>query len=655
MNEDIFETPSSTPNFQIELAAQLAELVPEAIADGKIDVLKLQELLAQDAAETSERFGLFWPGKQRALRVAQMPTSATLRPEPAKSKDWDKSKNVFIEGDNLEVLKILQKHYHGKIKMIYIDPPYNTGKDFVYPDNFREGLDNYLEWTRQVNEQGQKLSTNSDSDGRYHSNWLNMMYPRLKLARNLLRDDGVIFMSIDDHEIDNLTRLGKEIFGEDNLLACFPRVTKRAGKSGDLIASNHDYVLAFARGSGVRLNRFSHTDDGFKYSDQHVETRGQYKLNQTLDYDTLGYVKSLDYPLEIDGRIYYPGGVSAEAHEARREKNPKDGFRWRWSKQLFEFGLKEDFVVVREGKNGPRVYTKTYQNAAIKDSENGYEVVLQDRTKATTTLDLTDNKYSNDNAKKDLKTLFDFAAFDYTKPVELLKLLISISTDKDGRDIVLDFFAGSATTAHAVMQLNAEDQGNRQFIQVQLPEPSPEDSLAYEANFRTIADISRERITRAGDRIQTSMDEKLGAGDVTFDFGFRSYSLTDTNFEKWQLDSHVEKTVLEQHLFELRGNAEDSSSELDLLVEVLVKQGNSLTDSTRRVKIGSLELFSVGEGVILAYLNEKVKPTLNEMQSVLEESPSKLIVLEDAFHGDDELKTNIAQICKSKDIEFWTA
>ena len=655
MTEDIFETPSSTPNFQTELAEQLAELVPEAVADGKIDVLKLQELLAQDAAETSERFGLFWPGKQRALRIAQMPTSATLRPEPAKSKHWDTTKNVFIEGDNLEVLKILQKHYHGKIKMIYIDPPYNTGKDFVYPDNFKEGLDNYLEWTRQVNEQGKKISTNSESEGRYHSNWLNMMYPRLKLARNLLSPDGVIFMSIDDHEIDNLTRLGKEIFGEDNFLACFPRVTKKAGKSGDLIASNHDYVLAFARGSGIRLNRFSHTDDGFKFADEHVDTRGKYKLNQTLDYDTLGYVKSLDYPLEIEGNTYYPGGVSTDAHEARREKNPKDGFRWRWSKPLFDFGYREGFVVVKEGKNGPRIYTKTYQNAAIKETGNGYEVILQDRTKATTTLDLTDNKYSNDNAKKDLKALFEFAAFDYTKPVELLKLLVSISTDQDGHDIVLDFFAGSATTAHAVMELNAEDLGDRAFIQVQLPEPSPEDSLAFEANFKTIAEISRERINRAGASIQASLVGRLGTNDYVFDSGYRSYSLVDTNFEKWQERSDVDRTVLEQHLFELRGNADDSATELDLLVEVLVKQGHSLTESIKEVTYDGIRVLSVGNGLLLAYLDEKVKPTLAQMQAVLEDLPSKLIVLEDVFQGDDELKTNIAQICKSKNIEFWTA
>ena len=655
MTDDIYETPSSTPNFQTELAEQLAELVPEAVADGKIDVAKFQELLADDATRTNERFGLFWPDKQRAMRVAQMPTTATLKPDPEKSKNWDTTQNVFIEGDNLEVLKILQKHYHGKIKMIYIDPPYNTGKDFVYPDNFREGLNNYLEWTRQVNEQGMKISTNSESEGRYHSNWLNMMYPRLKLARNLLSADGVIFMSIDDHEIDNLTRLGKEIFGEDNFLACFPRVTKRAGKSGDLIANNHDYVLAFARGSGIRLNRFSHTDDGFKYSDEYLDTRGKYKLNQTLDYDTLGYVKSLDYPIDIEGTIHYPGGVSSEAHEARKEKNPKDGYRWRWSKALFDFGYREGFVVVKEGKNGPRIYTKTYQNAAIRESGNGYEVVLQDRTKATTTLDLTDNKFSNDNAKKDLKSLFDFAAFDYTKPVELLKLLVNISTDQDGQDIVLDFFAGSATTAHAVMELNAEDLGNRVFIQVQLPEPSPEDSLAFEANFETIAEISRERINRAGDQIQAALAGRLGTDQYSLDSGYRSYSLVDTHFEKWQVSSDIEMTTLEQHLFELRGNADDYSTELDLLTEVLVKQGHSLTESIKEVTHGGITVFSVGDGLILGYLKETVKPTLPQLEAVLQGMPAKLIVLEDAFQGDDELKTNIAQICKSKNIEFWTA
>ena len=265
MSEEIHETPSTTPNFQTELATQLAELMPEVIADGKVDVEKLKELLDGDAADTSERFGLFWPGKKRALRAAQEPTTATLRPDFENSKDWDTTKNVFIEGDNLEVLKILQKHYHAKIKMIYIDPPYNTGKDFVYPDNYKEGLDTYLEWTRQVNEEGKKLSTNAETEGRYHSNWLNMMYPRLKLARNLLRADGAIMISIGDTELPHLLKVSDEVFGEANRVSIF--AWKKRGTGGQVaknaIIKQVEYVVLYARAvATVQLSGPKNQDEG---------------------------------------------------------------------------------------------------------------------------------------------------------------------------------------------------------------------------------------------------------------------------------------------------------------------------------------------------------------------------------------------------------
>ncbi|MBE4693659.1 site-specific DNA-methyltransferase [Brevibacterium casei] len=658
MTDEIYETPSTTPNFQTELAAQLADLIPEAIADGKVDVEKLKELLDGDAADGSERFGLFWPGKKRALRAAQEPTTATLKPDFENSKDWDTTQNVFIEGDNLEVLKILQKHYHAKIKLIYIDPPYNTGKDFVYPDNYKEGLDTYLEWTRQVNEEGKKVTTNAETEGRYHSNWLNMMYPRLKLARNLLTDDGVIFISIDDHEVDNLTRLGKEVFGEDNLLACFPRVTKRAGKSGDLIAFNHDYVLAFSRTSGVRLNRFSHTDDGFRFSDEFEETRGKYKLNQTLDYGSIQYSRSLDYEIELDGRVFRPGGVTEEQMLARQARNPRTDFCWRWSRDLFKFGLENGFVVVKDGRNGPRIYTKTYQNATIKERGGGYEVVIQDRTKAFTTLDLVDNKYSNDNAKKGISSLFAFAAFDYTKPVEMLKTIIALSTSPDGGDIVLDFFSGSGTTAHAVMQLNAEDGGDRRHIQVQLPEPTPDSSEARDAGYSQISQISRKRIDVAGDAVARQAGLQLGGREAPLDIGFRSYKLADTSFTKWRLSSDVEEDALQQHLLSLRDSATDDATADDLLTEILLKQGYSLSEDISPAEVGGLDVRLVrdreGDVAVLAYLNEHVKPTLEQLRALVDESPTRIIVLEDAFQGDDELKTNLAQLAKSKGIELWT-
>ena len=661
----INEVPGSSPEFRTELAEQLAELAPEAIADGKIDVEKLKELLEGDASDTSERFGLFWPGKKRAMRAAQTPTTATLRPDKENSKDWDTTKNVFIEGDNLEVLKILQKHYHGKIKMIYIDPPYNTGKDFVYPDNYKEGLETYLEWSKQVNKDGKKLSSNAESEGRYHSNWLNMMYPRLKLARNLLSDDGILFVSIDDHEADNLVRICMEIFGESNFIARFPRVTKKAGKSGDLIALNNDYVIAFARGTGVQLNRFNHTDDGFKHSDEFEATRGKFKLNQTLDYGSIQYSRSLDYEIQLEGQLFRPGGVTAEQMAARRERNPRTDFCWRWSPELFQFGLKNGFVVVKEGRKGPRIYTKTYQNASIKPAGGGYEVVYQDRRKAFTTLNLIENKYSNDNAKKDINSLFESAVFDYSKPVELVKVLTALSTSTDTNDIVLDFFSGSGTTGHAVMELNAEDGGNRHHIQIQLPEPTSQSSSARQVGFETISAIARERLVAAGKEIgEDQLEASSKTAHATRDTGFRSYKLADTNFTKWCTDSDIDVTELEQHLLDLRESADDDATPDDLLTEILIKQGHSLVEQIGDRDIDGLSYKTVvrvddedGEEdiLVLAYLDEHAKPTLAQLRAAMEVKPAQFIMLEDAFQGDDELKTNLAQICKTNGIELWTA
>lgn len=280
--ENPFEVPGASPDFRTELARRLAELAPEAVADGKIDFEKLRELLAEDVAESSERFGLFWPGKRRALRAAQEPTTATLKPDLSRSKDWDTTGNVFIEGDNLEVLKILQRHYHNKVKLIYIDPPYNTGKDFVYPDNYREGLDTYLEWTRQVNEEGKKLGSNSETEGRYHSNWLNMMYPRLKLARNLLTDDGVIFISIDDNEQDNLKKLCNEIFGESNFIASLPTIMNLKGNNDQFgFAGTHEYTLVHAKNiSHLKLNQFPVDDEGLEEWEE--DERGAFKQGANL-------------------------------------------------------------------------------------------------------------------------------------------------------------------------------------------------------------------------------------------------------------------------------------------------------------------------------------------------------------------------------------
>lgn len=624
--QDIYETPSGTPDFKTELAAQLSELIPEAIADGKIDVEKLKELLGDDAGDDRERFGLFWAGKKRALRAAQEPTTATLKPDYENSKDWDTTKNVFIEGDNLEVLKILQKHYHGKIKMIYIDPPYNTGKDFVYPDNYKEGLATYLEWTRQVNEEGKKLTTNAETEGRYHSNWLNMIYPRLKLARNLLTQDGVIFVSIGDQELSNLQRVMNEVFGEANALPLFTRVTKKSSNNGTTFSPSTDYVVAFAR-SVANLRPFSVplTDEQVK-SYNRTDARGPYK--------EIGLFQAA---LKHGGSRY-----AITAPDGQQVITPR-GLPWRWSESKFKEGLAADQIVFKQTKASPLLDADTGGQATW----NVYtKLHLTDREAAGLLPKNYSDEFQNNLGTRDLRDLD--LPFDFPKPVALIKFLASIINDPNA--IVLDLFAGSGTTAQAVMELNNHDGGGRRYVLVQLPEPVEIGSTAAEQGFQTIADIARARIKRASQRLEAQL---TGQGRDT---GFRAFRLTDTNFAKWHVASDADASKLEQHLFDLRDSADDNANPDALLTEILLKQGYSLTEQIDDTEIDGLTLKSVGEGLVLAYLDEHTKPTLQQLRSVLASKDlAKFIILEDAFKGDDELKTNLVQEAKTRGVELWTA
>lgn len=638
MTDDIYETPSTTPNFQTELAAQLAELIPEAIADGKVDVEKLKELLDGDAADGSERFGLFWPGKKRALRAAQEPTTATLKPDIENSKDWGTTKNIFIEGDNLEVLKILQKYFHAKVKMIYIDPPYNTGKDFVYPDNYKEGLDTYLEWTRQVNEEGKKVSTNAETEGRYHSNWLNMMYPRLKLARNLLTDDGVIFISIDDIEIAQLRKICDEIFGETNFVTELVWQSTAGSNTGTDIVTVTEYVLVYTKNRNFFVfDGMPSNEQSYSLSDSHEKERGKYALDKLDRRRVAGhYSEALDYPIEMpDGTLRYPGGGSEKSTE---------GWNYLWSKTKIEWGIANGFIEFKNTNGEWNVYNKRYSKV-----DNGGNPV--ERTTPYRNL-ITSDQCNTAQGTSELRVLFEFRPFDFPKPSSLIKHLLNTAIRSDRETVFLDFFAGSSTSAHALMQLNAEDGGNRKFIMVQLPEPTPQDSEARKAGFGTIADISRERIRRAGEKIKA--DNPLTTTDL--DTGFRAYKLSDTNFTKWRVSSDVESDALQQHLLDLReSSSADAATSDDLLTEILLKQGYSLTEKITPRNIAGLELRAVGDNIVLAYLNEHIKPTLEQLRAVVDEEPARIIVLEDAFQGDDELKTNLSQLAKSKGIELWTA
>ncbi|SCX03650.1 site-specific DNA-methyltransferase [Candidatus Aquiluna sp. UB-MaderosW2red] len=638
MNEDIFETPSSTPNFQTELASQLAELVPEAIADGKIDLARLKELLSRDAADGSERFGLFWPGKQRALHLAQLPTTATLMPEPAQSVEWQNTKNVFIEGDNLEVVKILQKHYHGRIKLIYIDPPYNTGKDFVYPDNFSEGLDNYLDWTKQVDEEGKKTSSNTETEGRYHSNWLTMMYPRLKLARNLLAPDGVMCVSIDDHEVENLKRMMLEIFGEDNFLAQLIWDKQHSQQQG-IFKRYHEYVLVFAR-SAQDLEGIA-GGEGFieagalkKVSKANPASDFQFPAGVRFDapdgFSLSGTFGDSEKVTVVEGALRALGGKTTEAVTLSAGWTQKNQMK-SWFSGQETFDSKGQKVVEFYFNSAGKLKCKKERGVVTPPTIlPRYGMVSEQTTK--------------------LDKLMGGHYFDTPKPIAMISDLINWFTVPG--DLVLDFFAGSGTSGHAVFDVSRQNGSSRNFILVQLPEPLDESSetgrQGLAAGFTNIAQLTRKRLERAGAQLGS---ELASAGS---DFGFRSYRLVGSNFSKWQASTEFDRTTLEQHLFSLRGSAEDNANYDALLIEVLLKQGYSLSEVFETVSISGLELRSIGNGIVLAYLNEHVRPSLIELREVLRTEPLKFIILEDAFQGDDELKTNLTQLCKSSSIELWT-
>ncbi len=643
---------------------KLKSVFPECFAEGKLDIDKLLSLCGEYIDNDFEKYKFEWKGKAECLRLAQKRSTGTLRPCREESVNFDDTENVYIEGDNLEVLKLLQTAYYNKIKMIYIDPPYNTGNDFVYEDDFADPMARYKEVTQQT------TKSNPETMGRYHTNWLNMMYPRLRLAANLLRDDGVIFISIDDNEVFNLKKVCDEVFGEENYLAMLPRVTKKAGKTTDAIAKNHDYILMYSKSDNLKIYLQAHTDEGFKFEDEYVATRGKYKLNQTLDYDSLQYSPSLDYPIEIEGDILYPGGSYEKYQERQNGKYARADWAWRWSKDLFDFGYKNGFIVLKKYDNYSRIYTKTYQNVTIEKTAQGFEIKRIERTKPLSSLEFTENNYSNDNAKKQLLDLFEKAPFDYSKSVTLLEFLVAFSTRKD--DIILDFFSGSATTAHAVMQLNAEDGGNRKFIMVQLPELCDEKSEAYKAGYKNICEIGKERIRRAGkfilQRVASGEGNLQGQGwgcgmpktesEWTYaiknilDIGFKVFKLDTSNLKLWDNTPITGDDQLE--LFTERMNSmiysiKDDRTDMDVVYEVMLKMGVPLDVPVQYIEINGKIVYIVGEFLLMIALFDNI--TAEDIESIAAYAPAKIICAESSFKDDSAL-SNAHYILRDKQIEL---
>jgi len=558
-------------NLVQENAKKLKEIFPEIFAEDKIDFDLLEQICCgggvQKLEDSKERYSLTWNGKARARQIAQEVSTGTLRPAKEESKNWDNTENIYIEGDNLEVLKLLQKSYHGKIKMIYIDPPYNTGKDFVYKDNFRANIENYKKVTGQVSEEGTKLTTNTDTDGRYHSNWLNMMYPRLKLARNLLTDDGVIFISIDDNEQANLKKLCDEIFGEENFIAQI--VWERAYAPVNLkkhFSESHDYMVCYSKNINLSIN------NGLKRSE---EADNRY-LNP--DNDPRGVWQSDNFSVgpAVESNIYKIVSPSG------RENYPPNGRSWRVSEEKFKEMLLDNRVWFGEDGNGvPR------QKRFLSEVKNSITPM--------TIWKYTEVGHSQDATKK-LKELFDEVhVFDYSKTVELIKRCIELYTIQG--DIILDFFSGSSTTAHSVMQLNAEDGGNRKYIMVQLPELCDEDSEAYKAGYKNICEIGKERIRRAGEKIKS--DESLPLENrEKLDVGFKVFKLDSSNIKEWDTDTED----LQQTLLDSIENIKRDRNTLDVLYEILLKYGLDLNIPIEENK----DFYSIGGGSLLVSLNKEI-------------------------------------------------
>lgn len=642
-----------TPDLAEENYRKLAELFPNAVTetitgydeDGKAiieraidaDVLR-QEIAAQVVEGSQERYQFTWPDKKRSVVLANQPIAKTLRLVREKSVGRDgtpgsiDTENIYIEGDNLDALKLLQETYLGKVKMIYIDPPYNTGGDFIYADDFSQDIEEYYAGSGQYDDEGNRLVQNMESNGRFHTDWLNMLYPRLRIAKDFLTHDGIIFISIDDNEVNDLMKICNEIFGRDCFLACFPRVTKKAGKTTDAIAKNHDYVLAYSKTTSPLLYLPSHTDEGFKYVDEYVRERGKYKLNQTLDYDSLQYSASLDYPITIDGETIYPGQSYEKYLERQKGNHARADWAWRWSKELFDFGYKNGFVVVKKYDSYSRIYTKTYQNAKIVKGKTGFQIEYFQRTKAISSLEFIENAFSNDNSKKNLLDLFESSVFDYSKPTALLQRLVQYSTSDS--DCIMDFFSGSATTAHAVLQQNSEDKNSRTFIMVQLPERCADLSDAKRAGYSTICEIGEERIRRAGKKIRE--ESPLTTHDL--DTGFRVFRVDSSNMK----DVYYRPKDFKQGQLNLfADNIKEDRAPEDLLFQVMLDLGVLLSSKIEETVIAGKKVFSVADGYLIACFDKDV--TEETVKAIAKQHPF-YAVFRDSGMATDSVMTNFEQI-----------
>lgn len=624
-------------NLHADKTAELLHLFPEIRTEGgQIDFEKLKLVLGETVDVGKERYGMTWPGKADCFKTIQAPSTGTLLPVLDESVNFESTENLIIEGDNLNVLKLLQKAYLGKVKMIYIDPPYNTGNDFIYPDNYAESLQTYLEYTGQVDTEGRKFGTNADTDGRFHSRWMNMMYPRLYLARNLLRDDGIIFISIDDFEYENAKRICDEIFGEENFLENIIWKKRYGGGAKEkFLVSVHEYILCYARNIDLIEPLFvpqsqESIDRYYTLKDDNFEQRGPYRTHPLEATKSMGERKNLVFPIPApDGTQVLP----------KRQ--------WLWSRERVSESLSKGEIAFLKDKDGNwSVHTKQY----LKDVDGSVR-----QSKA---FSIIDDVYTQHGTNEIIDLFGDAQLFPFPKPSKLLLPLLHLAASEPD-SIILDFFSGSGSLAHAVLELNKQDNGNRKFILVQLPEPtrvkkddnSWTETSAWKAGFKNIADITKERVRRV---IKKLSDEEAGQFQLgeTQDRGFRVFKLAESNFKGWEAfvpkDGNALVQQLELHIDHIR---EGRSSE-DILYEILLKSGFPLTSPVEKIELEGKAIYSVAGGGMLICLEKEL--SLEVVRAMAEKKPQRVICLDLGFAGNDQLKANAVQIFKTKEVVFKT-
>lgn len=637
MNHMKFESPDMTAQNIDRIAALfpncITEMLDEEHSTPEKKVYKravnfelLKQMLSPDVVDGDEAYEFTWVGKKAAIVEANKPIRKTLRPCVAESKDWDTTENLYIEGDNLEVLKLLQESYLGKVKMIYIDPPYNTGNDFIYADDFMRSQEEENEQMGMYDEDENRLFKNTDTNGRFHSDWCSMMYSRLMLARSLLSDAGVIFISIDDNEVDTLKKICNEIFGEANFIGCAGRITKKSNNKGDFWAPNFDYLLTYAKNKEF-ANSFTGgaNESSYNLIEESGPRKGErYQLVRLYMSSIQNRNPEQRFWIECpDGTHIIPPGTTFPPERP----NLGDGI-WRWSRSTFE--ANRDRIVLKKVKSSNllndnhqpaewNVFTKTYLNDVLENSSAKPNSFIEE--------------HINQIGSRELNALG--IPFDYAKPTTLIKYLMQVAKIDKG-DIVLDFFSGSATTAHAVMQLNAEDGGHRKFIMVQLPEKCDEASEAYKAGYKNICEIGKERIRRAGDKIKS--ESPMTTQDL--DTGFRGLKLDDTNMK----DVYYAPDDYDQGMLAgLESNIKDDRTDLDLLFGCLIDWGLPLSLPYKSEQIDGCTVHTYNDGDLIACFDANIPESV--VKEIAKRKPLRAVFRDSGFASSPE-KINVFEIFK---------